>query len=64
MTSLVQGAVMFLFEGACGRVLHTGDFRCAYMALQRFYPVSHSLSITITSIAACASGLLDQLEIA
>ena len=23
----VQGAVMLLFEGVCGRVLHTGDFR-------------------------------------
>lgn len=23
----LQGAVMLLFEGACGRVLHTGDFR-------------------------------------
>jgi hypothetical protein len=23
----VQGAVMLLLEGVCGRVLHTGDFR-------------------------------------
>lgn len=23
-----QGAVMFLFEGDFGRILHTGDFRC------------------------------------
>ena len=24
----IQGAVMFLLEGPCGRILHTGDFRC------------------------------------
>jgi mRNA degradation ribonuclease J1/J2 len=23
----MQGAVMFLLEGPCGRILHTGDFR-------------------------------------
>lgn len=28
-----QGAVMYLFEGCCGRVLHTGDFRCIAAAM-------------------------------
>lgn len=25
----VQGSIMLLFEGPFGRILHTGDFRCA-----------------------------------